>query len=155
MKIDIPAYKKMDLRYLILDYNGTIAVDGKIPYQIQEKIVELSQQFKIYIVTGDTHGNVKKECEKLPVEIYKCPAEEGAKAKAEFVKKLGRQHCICVGNGRIDILMFQQAELSIAVMAEEGAYGKLIQESDLCVRSMEEGLELLTKPKRLIAGLRG
>ena len=155
MKVDIPAYKAMDLRYLVLDYNGTIAVDGKIPGKIKEKITELSHQFKIYIVTGDTHGNVKKACEKLPVEVYKCPSEKGAEAKAEFVKKLGKQHCVCVGNGRIDILMFRQAELSIAVMAEEGVYGKLIQEADLCVRSMEEALDLLTKPKRLIAGLRG
>lgn len=28
MRIEIPGYKTMDLKYLILDYNGTIAKDG-------------------------------------------------------------------------------------------------------------------------------
>ena len=155
MKIEIPSYKTLDLKYLMLDYNGTIAVDGKIPDFVRKKILALSQQFEIYILTGDTHGNVKKECENLPVQIFKCPYEHGAEAKAEFVRTMGKEHCVCIGNGRIDLFMFQEAELSIAVIGEEGAYGKLVAESDLCVRSMSEALELLEKPKRLIAGLRG
>ena len=30
MKIDIPGYKILSLDYLVLDYNGTIAADGRI-----------------------------------------------------------------------------------------------------------------------------
>ncbi|TCS78345.1 hypothetical protein EDD59_112106 [Muricomes intestini] len=33
MKVDIPGYKILNLEYLLLDYNGTIAVDGEIPAQ--------------------------------------------------------------------------------------------------------------------------
>ena len=66
-----------------------------------------------------------------------------------------RETCVCVGNGRNDILMFRSAALSIAVMDAEGMYGKLAMEADICVRSMEEGLDLLLHEKRLIATLRG
>ena len=31
MIIEIPGYKTLGLDYLVLDYNGTIAVDGLIP----------------------------------------------------------------------------------------------------------------------------
>ena len=30
MKIEIPGYKELDLNYLVLDYNGTIAMGGEI-----------------------------------------------------------------------------------------------------------------------------
>ena len=30
IKIEIPNYKTLELEYLVLDYNGTIALDGEI-----------------------------------------------------------------------------------------------------------------------------
>ena len=35
MKVEIPGYGELNLKYLILDYNGTIAVDGRIPERIK------------------------------------------------------------------------------------------------------------------------
>ena len=60
-----------------------------------------------------------------------------------------------MGNGRNDVLMCRIAGLAVAVMDAEGVCGGLIAESDVCVRSMQEGLELLMNEKRLIATLRG
>jgi len=51
--------------------------------------------------------------------------------------------------------MLKEAALSIAVMDREGVYGKLLKNADLCVRSMQDGLDLLLYPGRIIAGLRG
>ncbi len=42
MRIEIPGYKTMDLKYLILDYNGTIAKDGIIPESVKERLKKLS-----------------------------------------------------------------------------------------------------------------
>ena len=69
MKIEIPGYKELDLKYLVLDYNGTIARDGIIPESIRKRITEASKQFQIYVVTADTHGNAARECRLLPVEV--------------------------------------------------------------------------------------
>jgi len=41
MIIEIPGYKTLDLDYLVLDYNGTIAVDGLIPPAIKERLLLL------------------------------------------------------------------------------------------------------------------
>lgn len=155
MKIEVPGYKELNLKYLILDYNGTIAVDGIIPESVREKLRILAQEFQIYIVTADTHGNAKKICGELPVEIYTFPSNDAAHSKKKIVESLGSEQCICMGNGRNDMLMFQVAGLSIAVMDKEGVYARLITEADICVRSMEEGLDALMNVKRLIATLRG
>ncbi len=39
MNIQIPGYKTLDLSFLVLDYNGTIAVDGQIPLEVREALV--------------------------------------------------------------------------------------------------------------------
>lgn len=46
MRIEIPGYKTMDLKYLILDYNGTIAKDGIIPESVKERLKKLSEYMR-------------------------------------------------------------------------------------------------------------
>ena len=62
MIIEIPGYKTLDLDYLVLDYNGTIAVDGLIPPAIKERLLLLGDSFKIYVLTADTHGTAAAMC---------------------------------------------------------------------------------------------
>ena len=69
MIIEIPGYKTLDLDYLVLDYNGTIAVDGLIPPAIKERLLLLGDSFKIYVLTADTHGTAAAMCDGLPLEI--------------------------------------------------------------------------------------
>ena len=68
MRIEIPGYKTMDLKYLILDYNGTIAKDGIIPESVKERLKKLSGIYEIYVLTADTHGTARKICEGLPLK---------------------------------------------------------------------------------------
>ena len=57
MKLVIPEYKTLELDTIFLDMNGTIAVDGVIPPSVKERLITLSEQFRIYVLTADTHGN--------------------------------------------------------------------------------------------------
>lgn len=155
LQIDIPDYKILDLKYLVLDYNGTIAVDGKIPRGVREQLKALAKDLTVYVLTADTYGSAEEECEGLPVKIRTFPEGNAMAAKDGIVESLGRENCACMGNGRNDQLMCRMAALSIAVMDSEGMCGKLIREVDVCVRSIEEGLELLLNHKRLVATLRG
>ncbi|TCS78346.1 hypothetical protein EDD59_112107 [Muricomes intestini] len=76
-------------------------------------------------------------------------------SKLAIAKSLGLEKCAAVGNGRNDCLMCKECVLSIAIAGREGASGRLISQADVCVTSIVDGLELLEKPKRLIATLRG
>lgn len=155
MIINIPGYQTLDLQYLVLDYNGTIALDGGIPPAVKEQLITLSEHFDIYVLTADTHGTAKQACDSLPLTIMTFPDGSAMDEKRRIVNHLGAEHCITMGNGRNDLPMCRDAALSIAILGTEGAYGKLIAEADVCVSSISDGLDLLLKPKRLIATLRG
>ena len=136
MNIQIPGYKTLDLFFLVLDYNGTIAVDGQIPPEVREALVRLSKDFQIHVLTADTHGTAMD-------------------SKLAIVRSLGPERCVSIGNGRNDCLMCKESALSISVIGEEGAYSKLLSCTDLCTTSILDALALLEKPKRLVADLRG
>lgn len=155
MKIVIPEYKTLDLELLFLDFNGTIAVDGVIPQGVRERLVKLAENFQIYVLTADTHGTAKDQCEGLPVIVHTFPTGDARTYKRELVKSMGRKKCVAIGNGRNDELMLREAVLSIGVMDREGAFGGIFKSADICVGSMEDALDLLLKPSRIIAGLRG
>ena len=155
MIIDIPGYRTLNLSTLLLDYNGTIATDGIIPQSVRERLYKLAEHFKIIVLTADTHGTARKQCESLPLEVCTFPTGNAADYKAEALFHEGCETCVCLGNGRNDIKMFQHAALSIAIMDTEGMCSALLKESDICVTSIEDGLDLLLNPKRIIADLRG
>lgn len=155
MRIEIPGYKILQLDTLLLDYNGTVALDGQIPPSVRERLAALSEEFKIYILTADTHGTAAKQCQDMDVTLYTFPVGNAAEYKWEIVDKVGGEHCVCMGNGRNDVLMFEKSALSVAILDGEGMYAGLLAKADVCVRSIEEGLDLLRYPKRLIADLRG
>ena len=155
LTIEIPDYKTMELEYLVLDYNGTLAVDGEIPKGVRDRLVKLAQDLKIYVLTADTRGNAQEVCKDLPVTIQIFPNDGALQAKCDVVEGLGADRCITVGNGRNDKLMCRVSALAIAVLEKEGMCGKLLGEADVLVKSIEDGLDLLLKPKRLIATLRG
>ncbi len=153
--IEIPEYKTLELEYLVLDYNGTIALDGEIADSVKERLYKLSEMLEIYVLTADTYGTAEKSCRKLPVEIYTFPKDGALKEKQKAVERLGAGKCIAIGNGRNDQLMCRVSALSIAVLEQEGMWGRLLRETDICTRSIEDALDLLVYPKRLIAALRG
>lgn len=61
MKIDIPNKESFELKNIVFDYNGTIAIDGKIIDGVSKNIDELSNLFDFYVITADTYGSVENE----------------------------------------------------------------------------------------------
>lgn len=155
MTIEIPGYEVLELKYLLLDYNGTIAADGRIPEPVKGRIRALADVLEIYVLTADTHGNAREACRDLPLRVQTFSGDDVMIEKRKIVERLGAESCVAIGNGRNDILMLKESKLSIAVMACEGVYSGLLSAAKICVRSMEDALDLLLCPKRLIATLRG
>ena len=155
MKITIPEYKTINIDTIFLDFNGTIAVDGVIPLSVKERLIALAEEYRIYILTADTYGSAREQCRDLPVIIETFPSGPAKEYKREILKATGSKHCAAIGNGRNDESMLKEAALSVAVLDREGAYGKLLKEADLVVRSMQDALDLFLYPNRIVAGLRG
>lgn len=154
IKVDIPGRESLELDNLVLDFNGTIAVDGRILENIKKPLTELSKLINIYVITADTYGVAKEECEKLDLKVITIPTGCAGAHKSELVKKLGQKSTAAIGNGFNDIEMFKEAELSVAVIEGEGTCSKLIINSDIVTRSIEDALNLFLIPNHIKADLR-
>lgn len=151
--IRIPGREEFTLNHLILDYNGTIALDGKVIPAIIPRLELLSKELGIYVITADTHGTAAKNCEGLPLEVKAFPSTDVGKIKAEEALKL-TGGVVCIGNGFNDIQMSDACALSICVIGKEGCCGALLSHVDVAVTSIEDALDLLIKTDRLRATLR-
>ena len=58
IKTQIPGWGELAIENLILDFNGTIAKDGRVLDGVKELLEKIHDQgVTIYIVTADTNGN--------------------------------------------------------------------------------------------------
>ena len=153
IQIEIPGRETMEIRHVVLDYNGTIAVDGVLLEDVRERMARLKELAPVYVLTADTYGTVRAQCEDLGIEVMTFPRSGAAVCKEEIVRKLGGG-VACFGNGYNDIQMFDAAELAVAVLGGEGMCAALLPHADVLVRSIADGLDLLLKPDRLRADLR-
>lgn len=151
--IEIPGREPLKINHVVLDYNGTAAVDGMLLKGVKERIARLKELAHVYVLTADTYGTVKRQCEPLGITVRTFPREGAAGCKEEIVKGL-EGGVACLGNGFNDIQMFDAAQLSIAVLEREGMCAALLSHASVVVRSIEDGLDLLLKPDRLRATLR-
>jgi soluble P-type ATPase len=154
LEIDIPGYKKLVLAFLVLDYNGTIACDGRLIPGVRERLEELAKSVSIHILTADTFGSVQREMTGIPCDVVVIGRENQTQAKADYVRRLGLQKTGSVGNGRNDALMLKESVLGIAVVQEEGGAVETLLSADIATRSILDALDLLLHPLRLTATLR-
>ena len=154
ISIKIPGWGDIDIENIVLDLNGTIATDGKIPPEVREKVNALAEKAKVYILTADTQGTANEEMRNMNVEWAKVSGEDSTEAKMEFFKSLSTEKSVAIANGSNDQLILKEAALGIAVLGEEGLSITAMKNADMAVRSISDALSLFLKPKRLIATLR-
>lgn len=151
---EIPGRDNIEVKNIVFDYNGTIAVDGKLINGVEELINKLSEKVNIYILTADTYGTVEKECLKINANVLTFPKVNTGESKKNVVVELGGSNTICIGNGYNDIPMFKEAILSIAIIEGEGMSGKLLGYADIVSRSIIEALEIVLSKDMIKATLR-
>ena len=153
-EITIPGRGNYRLRHLVLDLNGTIALDGKIIEGVEERLNQLSSILNICIVTADTYGSARQLEENLGIKIYRIERGKEDAQKLTLVQELGKENTTCIGNGSNDASMLRECILGICIAGQEGASIEAVTKSDLIVANINDALDLLLKPTRLIATLR-
>ena len=153
-RIDIPGWGNIDIENIVIDLNGTIATDGKIPIEVKEKINSLAKKVKIYVLTADTQGTADEEISGINGELIKLKGGDVKKEKFEFLKTLNLETTVAIGNGSNDQLTLKEAALGIAVLGDEGVSVSAMKSADIVVENIHNALDLLLEPKRLIATLR-
>ncbi len=154
MEVDIPGWGNLNIKTMVIDLNGTLATDGKVPIEIKEKIKALSQGIKIFILTADTHGSADEAISGMNVELVKIPGEGSKEGKFNFIQSLDLENTVAIGNGSNDQLILKEAALGIAVLGDEGISLSAMKYADIVVKDIRSALDLFLKPNRLIATLR-
>lgn len=155
MKIDIPGKEILDIKNLLLDYNGTLACDGILIHSVKEKIKSISDKgINVYLLTADSNGTASIQCRDIPINIHIFSNSNAAAMKKETAVKLGSINCACIGNGFNDGEMFDVCALSIAVIQTEGCSVKSLLKADIACKTIEDALDLIINPKRIIPTLR-
>lgn len=154
ISISIPGTATLNLEHLVLDYNGTLALDGVLLPGVKEALQSLSRQIDIHVVTADTFGRSADGLKGVDCRLTVLEPGRQDQAKLDFVQRLGADRTAAIGNGRNDALMLEAAALGIAVILGEGASTLSLGKADVVCTRILDALQLLAHPLRLAATLR-
>ena len=154
ISVSVPGWRTLELECLVLDLNGTIALDGELLPGVNERLDALSTLLTIHLATADTHGWAAQSAERLELQLVRiAPGREGEQ-KLSIVERLGPGRTAAIGNGANDAAMLAAAALGIAVLGPEGLSTAALQAANVVVGGIEDALDLLLRPQRLRATLR-
>jgi P-type E1-E2 ATPase len=154
IQFNIPGVGEYTLEHLVMDVNGTLAVDGQLIEGVASKIASLREGLSIHLLTADTHGKqgiIDRQLDLTAVRIQ--PGDEVLQ-KAEYIRRLGAERVVAIGQGANDAKMLAAARLGICVMSVEGVAKETLLAADLVAPTILSALELLEQPMRIVASLR-
>lgn len=154
IQIDVPGFGELRLSHLVMDYNGTMACDGRLIDGVEALVRTIARDLEVHVVTADTFGRVAQTVEDLPVRLHILGPKAQDLAKKEYVTALGAGSVVSLGNGRNDGPMLKASRLGIVLVQEEGASVVTLVSADIVCREITHALALLLNPERLVATLR-
>jgi soluble P-type ATPase len=154
MEINIPGTGTLEIKNILLDYNGTLAIDGILIPGVKDILNELSKQFSIHVITADTFGGAESELADIKCTFTRLNPDNQSEAKLQYLIECGKEHTAAIGNGKNDRYMLKEAVLGIAVVQGEGVFTETLIMSDVVCHDILNALEFFRKPKRLTATMR-
>ena len=154
IEINIPGHGELTIEHLVMDVNGTLAVDGILIDGVVKRIGSLRDRLTVHLLTADTHGGQASIDHLLNMRAVRIQPGNEVEQKAAYVRQLGAERVAAIGQGANDTGMLQTAALGICVMSVEGLAIEAINAADLLMPDILCALDLFDKPLRLIASLR-
>jgi soluble P-type ATPase len=154
IEIQIPGNNVLKIEHVVLDYNGTIALDGRLIDDVRRCLMHISKSVQVHVVTADTVGSARDGLNGIDCKLHLLTPKDQDRQKLEYVKLIGPHLTVCIGNGRNDKLMLKEASLGIGIISGEGAFTDTLLHANIICTSIVSALELLIYPHRLKATLR-
>lgn len=154
IELDIPGRGNLQLEHLVLDVNGTLALDGQLLDGMTKRLPALGARLQIHLLTADTHGRQAEIDRRLGLQAVRIRPGDEAAQKADYVRRLGAARVAAIGQGANDAGMLEAAGLGVAVLSPEGLAREALLAADLIVADIFSALDLLDRPVRIVASLR-
>ena len=153
ISVEVAGWRNLELSHLVLDLNGTLALDGALLPGVAQTVEVLTNLLTCHLVTADTFGTAHQLFGPL-VRVARINSGREAEQKQAIVEGLGAERVAALGNGANDAAMLAAAALGIAVLGPEGAAPQALMAADVVTTGPLEALGLLMNPDRLRATLR-
>ena len=154
IELNVPGRGELRIEHLVSDVNGTLAVDGQLTIGLNKRLALLKDRVTIHLLTADTHGRQAMMDEQLSLKAIRIQPGNEAEQKAEYVRKLGAERVVAIGQGANDAAMLKVAALGICVMSREGVAVETLLAADLLMPDIFAALDLFESPLRIVASLR-
>ena len=154
IELNIPSRGNLRLSHAVLDVNGTLAKDGRLLDKVAKPLTALRDRLTIHLLTADTYGKQDNIDLMLGLKARRIKGEDQAGQKADYVRGLGAETVVAIGQGANDALMLEAAAIGIAVLGDEGLAVAALLKADVVTANIFDALALLEYPTRLVATLR-
>ncbi len=154
LELTIPGRGELRIEHIVTDVNGTLALDGILADGLVKRIGVLRDRLQVHLLTADTHGKQAVIDQQLNLIAVRIRGGNEAEQKAEYVRSLGADSVVAIGQGANDAAMLKAAALGICIMSQEGVAVETLLAADLLMPDIFAALDLFDKPLRLIASLR-
>jgi len=151
--IQRPGGEPLEIDFVLLDFEGTLASDRRVHPKVKDKISLLSKRAKIYILIKGEKERVEEALKKVKAEIIYLMEGEASQQKLDLLRRLGVTRSVVIGNGVDDVPAIEEAGLGICVMGKEGTFSEAMKKADVVFMNILDALDFLLKPLRQKATL--
>jgi soluble P-type ATPase len=151
--IQRPGQQPLEIEFILIDFEGTLASDRRVHPKAKDKINLLSKRAKIYILTKEGKERAEEALKKVKAEIIYLTEGESSQKKLDLLRQLGGTGTVAIGNGVDDGPMVDEAGLGVCVIGKEGASAEAVKKADAIFTDILDALDFLLKPLRQKAAL--
>ena len=148
ISIERPGQNNLEIEFILIDFEGTLASDRRVHPKAKDKINLLSKRAQIFILTKGEKEQVEERLRKVKAEITYLAEAGSSQQKLDLLRRLGATRTVAIGNGADDTLMIEEASLGIGIMSKEGAFSETMKKADLVFMNILDALDFLLKPLR-------
>jgi soluble P-type ATPase len=148
-----PGQNPLEIEFILIDFEGTLAWDCRVHPKAKDKINLLSKRAKIYILVKEEKELVEERLRRVKAEIFYSTKGEPSRRKLDLLRQLGPTRTIAIGNGLDDAPIIEEAGFSICVIGKEGTSIEAMKKADVVVSNIVDALDFLLKPLRQKATL--
>ena len=146
--IQRPGQEPLEIEFILIDFEGTLASDLRVHPKAKDKINLLSKRTKIYVLTKEEKEVSEETLRKVKAEIFYLTEGEASQRKLSLLRQLGGNRTVFIGNGADDAPAIEEAGLGICVIGKEGASSEAMKKAGVVVLNILDALDFLLKPLR-------
>ncbi|MGA2463179.1 MAG: ATPase P [Thermodesulfobacteriota bacterium] len=153
ISIERPGQGNLEIEFILIDFEGTLASDRRVHPKAKDKINLLSKRTKIYILAKGEKEGVEESLRRVKAEIFYLTEGDFSRRKLDLLRQLGPTRTVAIGNGVDDAPMIEEAGLGICIISKEGTSAEAMKRADVVVSNILDALDFLLKPLRQKATL--